>query len=118
MGTPLQRRIAAAAICVFAASAIVYLALNDPETSPAPRCLFNAITGYDCPGCGSQRAIHALLQGRVADAWRYNAAMFFAVPLAVMYVVAPRRWDKVIYSMWFALGIVVAFIFWWVYRNV
>ncbi len=108
----------AVAILLVATAIIVYLGINDPESAPAPRCLFNALTGYDCPGCGSQRAIHALLHGRVGEAWGYNAALFFAVPLIAVYAVAPRRWHRTIYAPWFTLGIGLAILLWWVLRNV
>lgn len=42
-----------------------------------PKCIFKLVTGYDCPGCGFQRAIHALLHGHIAEAIRYN--LFFAI---------------------------------------
>lgn len=112
-----HKRLAAIAVCTVAIAALVYLALNDPTTSPAPRCAFKAITGYDCPGCGSQRAVHALLQGRVAEAWGYNAALFFAVPLIGLYALGPRRWDRVVYHPAFMLGIAAAIAAWWIGRN-
>lgn len=118
MRSVLNNRIAAATIFVIVAAVIVYLGVNDPEKSLVPRCLFNVMTGYDCPGCGSQRAIHALLHGRIGDAWRYNAALFFAVPLAAIYFLAPRRWNRVLYSPIFISGIFVALVAWWILRNV
>jgi len=109
---------AAVAILIIVAAVLVYLGLNDPEKSLSPRCLFNVLTGYSCPGCGSQRAVHALLNGRVADAWHYNAALFFALPLAAVYALAPVRWHGVLYSKWFVAGIVVFLFGWWILRNV
>ena len=35
-------------------------------------CLFRSATGYSCPGCGAQRAVHALLHGHFVEAIRYN----------------------------------------------
>ena len=58
----------------------IYYAL-DPSTSDAfPRCSFLSLTGYKCPGCGGQRAVHALLNGDVAGAFRFNALLMIAVP--------------------------------------
>ncbi|MGE0732612.1 MAG: DUF2752 domain-containing protein [Acidimicrobiia bacterium] len=36
-------------------------------------CPFRTLTGHDCPGCGSTRAIAALAKGDIADAVNYNA---------------------------------------------
>ena len=62
------------AVGLIAAAALIaaYYRLG-PESGLYPRCMFRQLTGLDCPGCGSQRAIHALLHGHVAEAWGYNA---------------------------------------------
>ncbi len=40
-----------------------------------PPCPTLALTGLYCPGCGSLRAVHHLLHGRVALAWHHNPAL-------------------------------------------
>lgn len=57
---------------------------GDPATSrlfwPCP---FHWLTGLHCPGCGAQRALHALLHGRVLEAVSANAfAVLVVFPLA------------------------------------
>lgn len=37
-----------------------------------PPCPFRWLTGLQCPGCGSQRAFRALLEGHPLEAWSYN----------------------------------------------
>lgn len=105
----------AAAICGVAF--ILYTALCDPETSPAPQCLFHRITGWDCPGCGSQRAIHAIACGRPGDAWHYNPALFFAIPIAILYIAAPRRWRPVLEHPATIGAIIAATVIFTVLRN-
>lgn len=82
--------IAATALAAIAAAAIFmvlrHYALHDPLEGHAPRCMFKLITGYDCPGCGSQRALHAVLNGRFAEAWTANPFVFFAAPLGLFYI--------------------------------
>lgn len=59
---------------------LVY-ALVDPATTVwAPKCPFKLLTGLDCPGCGSQRAIHALLTGDLAAAWHAHPILVVALP--------------------------------------
>jgi hypothetical protein len=45
------------------------LLVRDPHRSHSwAECPFHALTGWDCPGCGSLRGIHDLLVGRFAEA--------------------------------------------------
>lgn len=53
-----------------------------------PKCLFHTITGMKCPGCGSQRAVHALLNGDIRAAWDYNALIVAGVIPAALYIYA------------------------------
>ena len=72
-----------------AVALVVFYALVDPATSPfVPRCLFHTLTGLDCPGCGSQRAIHALLRGDVGAAWEYNALVVVGIIPVAVYIYA------------------------------
>jgi hypothetical protein len=47
-----------------------------------PRCLWYAATGWQCPGCGGLRAVHALLHGQLATAFHYNPLVVALAPLA------------------------------------
>lgn len=69
-------------------AALWVVALNNPETSSmSPPCLFFKTTGFHCPGCGSTRATHQLLNGRLQRAFRYNPlAMLIGLPLVVYYL--------------------------------
>jgi Protein of unknown function (DUF2752) len=46
-----------------------------------PPCLFRSVLGMACPGCGSLRAIHQLLHGNFAAAWRLNQGMTVIAPV-------------------------------------
>lgn len=46
---------------------------GDPSRSSwLPECPFYKTTGWLCYGCGSTRALHALLHGHCADSLKYN----------------------------------------------
>ena len=102
----------------------IYYAL-DPSTSDAfPRCSFLSLTGYKCPGCGSQRAVHALLNGDVAGAFRFNALLMIAVPWMGLCLLAESRRTRNprLYArlnpellMWLFLALTVS---WWLLRNI
>ncbi|RNF82284.1 DUF2752 domain-containing protein [Lysobacter psychrotolerans] len=40
-----------------------------------PRCMFHALTGWFCPGCGMTRALHALAQGDLPRALSMNVLL-------------------------------------------
>ena len=66
---------------------LIYVNINPATSYLMPKCLFKMLTGYDCPSCGGQRALHALLNGRVYDAFMLNPFLFLVAPyiLAVLY---------------------------------
>ena len=117
----MKRVAATVAILGFAALAAYILYTVDPSTSHAyPRCLFKTATGYDCPGCGSTRAVHHLLHGRVGTAFRYNPMLFVAgVAFAPALVTLLRgRTPEYVAKPWFAWSALVLTVGWWVARNV
>ncbi len=42
------------------------------------------LTGMKCPGCGSQRAIHALLHTDIKTAFSYNALLVLSIPYVIL----------------------------------
>lgn len=43
-------------------------------------CFFYEITGYKCPGCGTQRAFHEILHFRFSEAFKQNALFVLSIP--------------------------------------
>lgn len=133
MGTPLRhmvtphhvsrRLLTVAGIIAVAALIAVYYALP-PDSGVYPRCMFRQLTGLDCPGCGSQRAIHALLHGDVAQAWHYNAMLIVGLPLVALIAAAHTlrgRWPalhRLLNSQTLILLILASIIGWTVIRNI
>jgi hypothetical protein len=63
--------------------ALALLLFVDPATSAVfPPCLFRLATGWQCPGCGSARAIHELLHGDVYAAMALNPFAVSVAPVA------------------------------------
>jgi hypothetical protein len=60
----------------------IYFIFNPADYSFFPFCPFYKITGWYCPGCGGQRAFHALLHGHFLDALRDNFLIFIVLPIA------------------------------------
>jgi hypothetical protein len=70
------------AVLGLAAAVLLPLWLFDPSTSGVfPPCIFRALTGWQCPGCGSARALHDLLHGHIAAALGSNPVAVVVLPL-------------------------------------
>ncbi|MFM7724994.1 MAG: DUF2752 domain-containing protein [Bacteroidota bacterium] len=113
---------------IIALMLVVIYGLIDPSTSHFfPKCPVKSLTHYDCPGCGSQRAIHALLNFEFREAFRQNALLVLALPYLALGVVFNlikkpsenmMRWRNRLFghhATLIVLGIVIAFA---VLRNV
>ncbi|HEX2736782.1 MAG TPA: DUF2752 domain-containing protein [Acidimicrobiia bacterium] len=68
------------ATTVSLAAGCAYVGLVDPRHGVYPLCPFHAVTGLWCPGCGSTRALHAILHGHLTTALHDNAVFVLAVP--------------------------------------
>ena len=62
------------------ALAILYKNYHPGHYSFFPDCPFLSITGLYCPGCGSQRATHYLLNANLLRAFKLNPLMVLAIP--------------------------------------
>ena len=114
---------ASAAVLFLVFIVIQYLYSHNPAISPSPKCLFKVLTGYDCPGCGSQRALYAIAHGRLSEAWHLNKFIFFAVPAGAFYLYIestrtrhPRLHARAVHPA-ILTAILVAVISYWIGRN-
>ncbi len=109
-----------------AALAAVMLRVFNPATVWFfPPCPFRLLTGYLCPGCGTLRALHQLLNGHLAAAFRLNPLMLLLLPY-VGYSAAssaletafgralPHVFIRPVY-IWMLLAIIILF---WIGRNI
>ncbi len=104
--------------------AFFYFSINPATSRFVPRCVFFTLTGFKCPGCGCQRAVHSLLHGDVTAALHYNAFFLAAVPVIVLYLLndytklIPSRVGEIITHHYTIAAIAVVVVLWWVLRNV
>jgi len=73
---------------------ILYLVPLDWLESQQTICLFKNLTGHDCPGCGTTRAVISAVQLNFKNAWSYNYNILFVFPLLIFY------WIKLILSLY------------------
>ena len=111
-------------IAVLLVLGFIYYVLDPATSNVFPQCTFLSLTGYKCPGCGSQCAIHALLNGDVKAAFGYNAMLLVAIPWIALCLFAegqrirrPRLYARLNAPLliWSFLVMVLA---WWLLRNI
>jgi hypothetical protein len=57
---------------LIAGCVVLYFFFDPSANQWMPKCPFRLFTVWNCPACGLQRALHALLHGRIAEALSYN----------------------------------------------
>jgi hypothetical protein len=112
---------AMAAGAAVAGCALLYV--RDPNVPGSyGLCPFKALTGWDCPFCGSLRGIHALLHGQLATALNFNVVTIVGLPLVIWYWVVwwrrSRRGDGALPFRTDVAVVVLAVLgLFWVVRN-
>jgi len=106
--------------------AVVYV-LDPAEQPLMPKCAFKLMTGYDCPGCGFQRALHAALHGEWSKAAGFNLFLLPALPYLLSLIVsdwllhgrkAQARWQRVTHHRYLLFGYLGLYIAWGFVRNI
>ena len=107
----------------------IYLYSNyNPENYRIfPKCPVYLLTGYQCPGCGSQRAFYHLFNGDIITAFRYNPLFMLLVPyvLSGIYIeyiankTKPRivRIRELLFGKWAAVVLGIIIVIYTIFRN-
>ena len=103
---------------------IIYFIYDPSASNFFPKCPAFMITGYPCAGCGSQRAIHALLHLDISAAARYNFLVLVFVPVIGLLVFSSafrNRFPKlyhITHHKVTAYALLSIILLWWVLRIV
>jgi Protein of unknown function (DUF2752) len=107
-----------------AIGSLVLLFFNPTTTGLFPVCPFRALTGLQCPGCGSTRACYQLIHLHPIAAFKLNPLMMLTLPF-ILYGLAgftksavtgkPQR--RIFVPSIYLWAWLVALIFFWVFRN-
>lgn len=105
--------------------AVLFFVVDPSKSVLFPRCVFHSLTGYYCPGCGSQRAIHSLLHFNLAGVVQNNFLLLPAIILIVYhysrtFLNRKLNWNlpNIFYfkkTPWIILAVIILF---WILRNI
>ena len=100
---------------------LAVLVFVDPRTARfAPVCPLYVTTGLHCPGCGTGRALHALVHGDLARAIRLNVLAVAAIPvfLALAARAALRPAEGLpVPPLWLRIAVYLLLVTFFVARN-
>jgi len=105
---------------------IIYKFNNPLDSEYFPRCIFKMTTGYDCPGCGTQRAIFHLLNFDFKDALKENLLFIALFPYILLgatldfFKIKNKKIIKlknIIYGNQIFIVIAILILFYWFFRN-
>lgn len=100
-------------IAAIAAAAVPIYLFDPAEACVFPPCPVHWIFRVYCPGCGTLRAVHHLLHGRVADGFRMNPGMVVLLPVLIGLLLKPGWAGKA----WVAWAIGAFLVLYCIARN-
>jgi len=113
-------------VIFFSSAILLFFLFNPTDHSFFIPCPFNYATGYHCPGCGSQRAIHQLLHGNLSAAFWLNPLLIISLPI-IIYALGQKVYNYLFgtdhrvglfYNRFFIYGFFGLALLFWILRNV
>lgn len=122
-----RRKIIGILILILLAGLIlVYRQYSPDDYGWFPRCPSKSLLGLECAGCGSQRALHHLLNGNLKAAFQENLLIIpFMIYMALGYGYGFIRnpgarlqgWQKLLFGKWAMRFIIVLVLAYTIYKN-
>jgi len=104
----------------------VFYYLVNPVMQHYPlQCIWKVLTGTQCPACGFQRAVYALVHGNYWEALSYNYFFVISIPFALSAVLAEwynyhHKLDFLcdfLHNRYTLKSYIVLYFAWWIIRN-
>ena len=119
--TGMRCRVAGVLGAAAVAMLVALTAVVDPlKPGVYPLCPFRAVTGLDCPGCGSLRAVHDLAHADLHGAMDHNAVLvvvLVSVAVRAVWRVVRPGVGRALGARWAPLPVAVGLLLWTVARN-
>ena len=114
-----------AVVLAIGAVCSIFFFIEPGTSSMLPPCPFYWLTGLWCPGCGSGRALHALLHADILQAFDFNPLMMLSLPFLgyagmswLCLYTRGRPLPRIFtgrYSGWIVVCVVLVY---WIARNI
>jgi len=112
-------------VLTFLGMLALYIFWNPTETNIFPKCPVYGVTGIYCPGCGSQRAAHKILNGNIFEGIRHNyligllgLVLSYQAFMFIMNNVLQKGIVNLLHKSKVTMGILVIVILFWILRNI
>ena len=104
---------------------LLYFLVNPKNVELFPKCPLYATTGIYCPGCGSQRAMHHLLNFNFYGVVQQNILFIFGIltvtyywTIKVLNLIFNKKYYNYIYHPKTPVLILIFVILFWILRNI
>ncbi|MFD0762438.1 DUF2752 domain-containing protein [Lutibacter aestuarii] len=105
--------------------AFLYFFINPNEVNFLPKCPLYATTGIYCPGCGSQRATHQLLNFNFLGVVQQNALYIIGLFIIGYHLIISgvnyffkKKYYNYIYHSKTPIVLLILIIIFWILRNI
>jgi hypothetical protein len=114
-------------ISVIIVLVILYFIYSPQDKAFFPKCPVLYYTGLQCPGCGSQRAIHFLLHADIISALKANFLLVISIPYLILGFVFEQikqpnkkilKWRKILYGYRAIIIVLIVIILFCILRNI
>ncbi len=103
----------------------LYFFINPSEYNFFPKCPLYSYTGIYCAGCGSQRAIHQIINGNILTGIRHNyllilvfAVLSYKAGLFVLNTIFNKTYSDIFHRSLVTKVILVLVLLFWALRNI
>lgn len=90
-----------------------------------PKCPIHTYTGTHCPGCGSQRAIHKILNGQIIEGLKHNlliplilVVLIYDITIKALNRLLRKKITNLLHKPIVTISILVIIILYWILRNI
>ena len=125
MATKLNIGLIIILIMAFLGMLSLYFVFNPSEFTFFPKCPFYSMTNLYCPGCGSQRSIHDIINGDIVDGLKHNLlivilglVLTYDFGMTLMNRITNKIKFNVLHSSKTTYTILILVILFWVFRNI
>jgi len=112
-------------VLIFFGILALYIFWNPSDSNIFPKCPLYSVSGIYCPGCGSQRAAHKLLNGNIIEGFRHNyliallaLVLLYQAFIFIMNNILNKGVTNLLHKSKVTLGILIVIILFWILRNI